>query len=120
VPKGLTGIVKAYRMQEKASQVGFDWDEAEKAYEKVEEEWAEYQEAQTKEEQEEEFGDYLFALINYARLKGINPDNALEKCNIKFKTRFESMEAQAEAMNKGLKDLNLEQMEELWQNAKKH
>ncbi|MGB0242748.1 MAG: MazG nucleotide pyrophosphohydrolase domain-containing protein, partial [Bacteroidia bacterium] len=72
---------------------------AEKAYEKVEEEWAEYQEAQTKEEQEEEFGDYLFALINYARLKGINPDNALEKCNIKFKTRFESMEAQAEAMN---------------------
>ena len=120
VPKGLTGIVKAYRMQEKASQVGFDWDEAEKAYEKVEEEWAEYQEAQTEEEQEEEFGDYLFALINYARLKGINPDNALEKCNIKFKTRFESMEAQAEAMNKGLKDLNLEQMEELWQNAKKH
>ncbi|MDA9214295.1 nucleoside triphosphate pyrophosphohydrolase, partial [Bacteroidia bacterium] len=82
--------------------------------------WAEYQEAQTEEEQEEEFGDYLFALINYARLKGINPDNALEKCNIKFKIRFESMEAQAEAMNKGLKDLNLEQMEELWQNAKKH
>ncbi len=119
VPKGLNSIVKAYRMQEKASQVGFDWDEAEKAYEKVEEEWQEFQEAKNKDEEEEEFGDYLFALINYARLKGINPDNALERCNVKFKTRFQSMEAQAEAMNKGLKDMNLEEMEALWQIAKK-
>ncbi len=119
VPKGLNSIVKAYRMQEKASQVGFDWDEAEKAYEKVEEEWQEFQEAKNKNEEEEEFGDYLFALINYARLKGINPDNALERCNVKFKTRFQSMEAQAEAMNKGLKDMNLEEMEALWQIAKK-
>ncbi len=118
VPKGLNSIVKAYRMQEKASQVGFDWDEAEKAYEKVDEEWAEFKAAKNKDEEEEEFGDYLFALINYARLKGINPDTALERCNLKFKSRFQSMEAQAETMNKGLKDMSLEEMELLWQVAK--
>ena len=120
VPKGLNSIVKAFRMQEKASQVGFDWDEAEKAYEKVEEEWAELKAATNKDEEEEEFGDYLFALINYARLKGINPDTALERCNVKFKTRFQSMEAQAEDLNKGLNDMSLDEMEVLWQNAKKH
>ena len=120
VPKGLNSIVKAFRMQEKASQVGFDWDEAEKAYEKVEEEWAEFKAATNKDEEEEEFGDYLFALINYARLKGINPDTALERCNVKFKTRFQSMEAQAEDLNKGLNDMSLVEMEVLWQNAKKH
>ena len=120
VPKGLNSIVKAFRMQEKASQVGFDWDEAEKAYEKVEEEWAEFKAATNKDEEEEEFGDYLFALINYARLKGINPDTALERCNVKFKTRFQSMEAQAEDLNKGLSDMSLDEMEVLWQNAKKH
>lgn len=120
VPKGLNSVIKAYRMQEKASQVGFDWDEAEKAYEKVEEEWAEFKAATNKDEEEEEFGDYLFALINYARLKGINPDTALERCNVKFKTRFQSMEAQAETMNKGLNDMSLDEMELLWQNAKKH
>lgn len=120
VPKGLNSIVKAFRMQEKASQVGFDWDEAEKAYEKVEEEWAEFKAATNKDEEEEEFGDYLFALINYARLKGINPDTALERCNVKFKTRFQSMEAQAEDLNKGLNDMSLDEMEVLWQNAKKH
>ena len=118
VPKGLNSIVKAYRMQEKASQVGFDWDEAEKAYEKVDEEWAEFKAAKNKDEEEEEFGDYLFALINYARLKGINPDTALERCNLKFKSRFQSMEAQAETMNKGLKDMSLEEMELLWRVAK--
>ncbi len=119
VPKGLNSIVKAYRMQEKASQVGFDWDEAEKAYEKVDEEWAEFKAAKNKDEEEEEFGDYLFALINYARLKGINPDTALERCNLKFKSRFQSMEAQAEDLNKGLNDMSLDEMEVLWQNAKK-
>ena len=118
VPKGLNSIVKAYRMQEKASQVGFDWDEAEKAYEKVDEEWAEFKAAKNKDEEEEEFGDYLFALINYARLKGINPDTALERCNLKFKSRFQSMEAQAEDLNKGLNDMSLEEMELLWQVAK--
>lgn len=118
VPKGLNSVVKAFRMQEKASQVGFDWDSADLAYEKVEEEWIEFQEATTPEHQEEEFGDYLFALINYARLKGINPDTALERCNIKFKTRFQSMESQAENLGKGLNDMSLDEMEALWQNAK--
>ena len=114
VPKGLNSIVKAYRMQEKASQVGFDWDDAELAYEKVVEEWQEFKEAQTPEHQEEEFGDYLFSLINYARLRGINPDTALERCNIKFKRRFQSMEAQAEELGKSLKDMTLAEMEELY------
>lgn len=118
VPKGLNGLVKAYRMQEKASQVGFDWDEADKAYEKVTEEWQEYQEATTKEDKEAEFGDYLFALVNYARLSGINPDDALERTNKKFKDRFQFMENEAEIMGKGLKDMTLDEMEELWVKAK--
>jgi XTP/dITP diphosphohydrolase len=118
VPKGLNGLVKAYRMQEKASQVGFDWDEAEKAYEKVTEEWQEYQEATTKEDKEAEFGDYLFALVNYARLSGINPDDALERTNKKFKYRFQFMENEAEKIGKGLKEMTLDEMEELWVKAK--
>jgi len=118
VPKGLNGLVKAYRMQEKASQVGFDWDEAEKAYEKVTEEWQEYQEATTKEDKEAECGDYLFALVNYARLSGINPDDALERTNKKFKDRFQFMENEAEKMGRGLKDMTLDEMESLWVKAK--
>lgn len=118
VPKGLTGIVKAYRMQEKASQVGFDWNNAEDAYKKVEEEWSEFQEAETKEDREGEFGDYLFALINYARLKGINPDDALELTNHKFLRRFKAIEAMAEAQGKGLQEMTLEQMDSLWNQVK--
>ena len=118
VPKGLNGLVKAYTMQEKASQVGFDWNSADLAYEKVEEEWQEFQEAQSPQEKEAEFGDFLFSLVNFARLSNINPDDALERTNKKFKDRFVSMEAQAEAMGKGLKDLTLDEMEVLWQNAK--
>lgn len=118
VPKGLNGLVKAYRMQEKASQVGFDWDEADKAYEKVTEEWQEYQEATTKEDKEAEFGDYLFALVNYARLSGINPDDALERTNRKFKDRFQFMENEAEKLGRGLKDMSLDEMEALWVIAK--
>lgn len=118
VPKGLTGIVKAYRMQEKASQVGFDWNNAEDAYKKVEEEWREFQEAETKEDREGEFGDYLFALINYARLKGINPDDALELTNHKFLRRFKAIEAMAEVQGKGLQEMTLEQMDSLWNQVK--
>lgn len=118
VPKGLNGLVKAYRMQEKASQVGFDWDEADKAYEKVTEEWKEYQEATTKEDKEAEFGDYLFALVNYARLSGINPDDALARTNKKFKDRFQFMENEAEKLGRGLKDMSLDEMEDLWVKAK--
>ena len=118
VPKGLTGIVKAYRMQEKASQVGFDWNNPEDAYKKVEEEWLEFQEAETHEEKEGEFGDYLFALINYARLKGINPDDALELTNHKFLRRFKAIESMAEAQCKGLQEMSLEEMDSLWDQVK--
>jgi XTP/dITP diphosphohydrolase len=118
VPKGLTGIVKAYRMQEKASQVGFDWNNAEDAYKKVEEEWREYEEATESEEKTAEFGDYLFALINYARLKGINPDDALEMTNQKFLRRFKAIEAIAEGQGKGLQEMSLQEMDALWDEVK--
>lgn len=114
VPKGLTGIVKAYRMQEKASQVGFDWNNPADAYKKVEEEWSEYVSAETKEQKTQEFGDYIFALINYARLSGINPDDALEYTNQKFLRRFKAIEALAEEGGKGLSDMTLEEMDGLW------
>jgi len=118
VPKGLTGIVKAYRMQEKASQVGFDWNNAEDAYKKVEEEWWEYEEATESEEKTAEFGDYLFALINYARLKGINPDDALEMTNQKFLRRFKAIEAIAEGKGKGLQEMSLQEMDAMWDQIK--
>lgn len=118
VPKGLTGIVKAYRMQEKASQVGFDWNNAEDAYKKVEEEWREFQEATTQEERTAEFGDYLFALVNFARLSGVNPDDALELTNQKFLRRFKSIEALAEEHGKGLHEMTLEEMDALWDQVK--
>lgn len=118
VPKGLTGIVKAYRMQEKASQVGFDWNNAEDAYKKVEEEWREFQEAATQEERTAEFGDYLFALVNFARLSGVNPDDALEITNQKFLRRFKSIEALAEEHGKGLHEMTLEEMDALWDQVK--
>ena len=118
VPKGLTGIVKAYRMQEKASQVGFDWNNAEDAYKKVEEEWKEYEEATESEEKTAEFGDYLFALINYARLKGINPDDALEMTNQKFLRRFKAIEAIAEGKGKGLQEMSLQEMDAMWDQIK--
>lgn len=119
VPKGLTGIVKAYRMQEKASQVGFDWNNPEDAYKKVEEEWIEFQTATNNEEKIAEFGDYLFALVNFARLSGINPDDALELTNLKFLRRFRQIEAMAESQNKSLKDMSLEEMDALWEAVKR-
>ena len=118
VPKGLTGIVKAYRMQEKASQVGFDWNNPQDAYKKVEEEWQEFQEAENQAEKEAEFGDYLFALINYARLSGINPDDALELTNHKFIRRFKAIENLAETKGMSLNDMTLEQMDMMWDEVK--
>lgn len=118
VPKGLTGIVKAYRMQEKASQVGFDWNNPQDAYKKVEEEWQEFQEAENQSDKEAEFGDYLFALINYARLSGINPDDALELTNHKFIRRFKAIENLAEAKGMSLNDMTLEQMDLMWDEVK--
>ncbi|MCC5917213.1 MAG: nucleoside triphosphate pyrophosphohydrolase [Cryomorphaceae bacterium] len=122
VPKSLPALVKAFRMQEKARGVGFDWEKPDLAWQKVKEELAEFEVEQhngSPESLEDEFGDILFSLINYARLAGINPESALERTNKKFISRFQSMEKQAESLEKNLYDLDLEQMEELWQKAKK-
>lgn len=119
VPKSLPAMVKAYRMQEKTAQVGFEWENAEQVWEKVEEEMQELREAmQTKDaqtEREEEFGDVLFSLINYARFQNIDPETALEKINRKFKSRFEYIEANA---TESLTDMSLEDMDSLWNKAK--
>jgi XTP/dITP diphosphohydrolase len=120
VPAGLPAMIKAIRMQEKTGQLGFDWDNAEQVWEKVEEELQEYhdsvQTGKSQAEREEEFGDILFSLINYARWQHIDPEAALERVNQKFKTRFEYVERQAGAQ---LKDMPLAEMEALWQEAKK-
>ena len=119
VPKSLPAMVKAYRMQEKTKQVGFEWENAEQVWEKVQEEMAEYKETEDnnlpQEKREEEFGDVLFSLINYARFQGIDPETALERVNQKFKKRFEYIEANA---SKDLNDMSLEEMDALWNEAK--
>jgi MazG family protein len=118
VPISMPGIVKAYRMQEKAAQAGFDWPDKEQVWNKVEEELSEFKEALTPEHKEEELGDLLFSLINYARFENINPDDALEKTNLKFKKRFEFIEQKAEALGLDLKTVGLEQMDKWWNEAK--
>jgi len=119
VPKSLPAMVKAYRMQEKTAQVGFEWENAAQVWEKVEEEIAEYKEAvemnHSQKKKEEEFGDILFSLINYARFQGIEPETALETVNKKFKKRFEYIEAKAP---KRLEDMTLDEMDTLWNEAK--
>ena len=119
VPKSLPAMVKAYRMQEKTKQVGFEWENSEQVWEKVREEMLEYKEAedqgQSQEKKEEEFGDVLFSLINYARFQGIDPETALERVNQKFKKRFEYIEAHAP---KDLQEMSLAEMDELWEKAK--
>lgn len=120
VPKSLPAMIKAYRMQEKTKQVGFEWENAEQVWEKVVEEMNELQEVLQKDEaqdrREEEFGDVLFSLVNYARFNGIDPETALERVNQKFKKRFEYIEANA---GKNLKDMSLNEMDALWNEAKK-
>ncbi|MCL4105765.1 UNVERIFIED_CONTAM: hypothetical protein GTU68_028642 [Idotea baltica] len=115
VPVSLPAMVKAYRMQEKTKQVGFEWENAGQVWEKVEEEIQEFKEAKTPEEAEDEFGDILFSLINYARFKGIDPETALEKVNRKFKSRFEYIEKNAD---RPLEEMNLAEMDDLWNEAK--
>lgn len=118
VPNSMPGIVKAYRMQEKAAQVGFDWPDKKQVWDKVEEELQEFKDALTPEHKEEELGDLFFSLINYARFEGINPDDALEKTNLKFKKRFEHIENRAEENGLDLKSVGLEQMDKWWNEAK--
>ena len=114
-------MVKALRLQDKARQVGFEWDNKEQVYAKVEEEMQELQEAlaeKTQEAVQEEFGDLLFSLVNYARFIDVDPERALEQTNRKFKSRFEQMEVLAEADQKKLHDLSLEEMDALWNKVK--
>ncbi|MEY3323580.1 MAG: hypothetical protein RLZZ417_3163 [Bacteroidota bacterium] len=119
VPNSLPSLIKAYRIQEKTSQVGFDWENKEQVWEKVSEELAEFKEELDKNEsierKEEEFGDLLFSLVNYARFQGINAENALEKVNQKFTKRFQYVENKA---GDNLTKMTLEEMNILWNEAK--
>jgi XTP/dITP diphosphohydrolase len=123
VAKGTPSIVKALRMQEKAAQVGFDWPTPAQVWAKVDEELAELKEEfetnPASEKTEKEFGDYLFSLINVARKYNINPDDALEKTNLKFMKRFQFIEEKAKVLNKNLSDMTLEEMDAYWNEAKK-
>ena len=122
VPKSLPSMVKAMRIQEKARGVGFDWDKPEHVWEKVEEEMMEFKEAAesgTEEQAMSEFGDVLFSLINYARFKKINPDEALEKTNKKFIQRFKYLEDAARRNGKILSEMSLLEMDVFWNEAKK-
>ena len=120
VPNSLPAMVKAYRIQDKAHGVGFDWDNGEQVWEKVEEEMTEFKAEMNHDtpNREEEFGDLLFALINYARHNNIHPEDALEKTNKKFIARFKLMEEKAKQQGKSIAALNLDEMEVLWQSAK--
>jgi XTP/dITP diphosphohydrolase len=123
VPKGLPSMVKAIRLQEKAKGVGFEWPDHQGAWDKVEEELAELREATSSralssDDVEKEFGDLIFSLINVSRYLGINADNALDRTNVKFKARFEHIESAAMAMGKNLKDMDLNEMDTYWDQAK--
>ena len=121
VPRSLPAIVKAFRIQEKVRGIGFDWDNKSQIWEKVLEEIEELKvevEKKNKERIESEFGDVLFALINYARFIDVNPEDALERCNKRFIKRFQIMEKKLKEEEKDLSDMNLEEMEKYWQWAK--
>lgn len=118
VPTALPGLIKAMRMQEKAAKVGFDWDHEDQVWDKVKEELLEFEEATDEAEAEAEMGDLLFSLVNYCRFRGINPADALAKTNQKFKFRFDYVERSAKQANKSLKEMSLDDMEALWQEAK--
>lgn len=122
IPEALPALVKAYRIQDKAANVGFDWEQKEDVWDKVREEISEFEnelknDASTN--REEEFGDLLFSLVNVARLYKLKPDNALEKTNQKFTRRFNYIEQQAIAQGRSLSEMTLDEMETLWQEAKK-
>ncbi len=133
VPVSLPSLIKAFRIQEKAQNVGFDWDSADGAWDKLQEEFAELREAMQHEtapeagdrpqvsefnEVEAEFGDLLFSAVNVGRLSGLNPDSALEHTNQKFTRRFNYVEECALAQGRKLKDMTLGEMDELWNEAK--
>jgi len=122
VPKALPATVKAMRLQEKARQVGFEWDNREQVWDKVEEEIAELKEAIAlgdAHKTEEEFGDLAFSLVNYARFLQVDAENALEKTNKKFLLRFSQMEQVAASQNRMLADMTLAEMDAIWNSIKK-
>lgn len=122
VPDALPALIKSYRIQDKARNVGFDWKEKEDVWGKVEEELNEFKnevKEMDQDKMEEEFGDLLFSLINAARLYKINPENALERCNRKFIRRFNHIEKRTKEENKELSQLSLEEMDVYWDEAKK-
>jgi len=122
VPVSLPAVVKAIRIQEKARQTGFEWKNPEDVWEKVKEEMAELQEAvalQSPEKMEDEMGDVLFSLVNYARFLQVDAETALERTNRKFMTRFRKMEEMAAAIGRPLTDMSLEEMDAIWNEVKK-
>ncbi len=122
VPAGLPPLLKAYRMTDKASGVGFDWENGDDCWKKVLEEMDELQEEVRndgpKERKDEELGDLLFALVNYSRFIKVNADDALEHANAKFKRRFSYMEERARETGRSIAELSPDEMEELWRQAK--
>jgi XTP/dITP diphosphohydrolase len=123
VPKALPSLIKAMRLQEKAKQVGFEWENKEQVWEKVKEEESELQEAIHSSEQdkiEEEFGDLMFSLVNFARFLNVDAENALEITNKKFIQRFTQMEAKALSSGKNLNEMTLDEMDAIWNEIKRH
>lgn len=122
VPRSLPSVVKALRLQEKAKQIGFEWDTREQVWEKVNEEMGELQEAvqeDNKDHMENELGDLLFSLVNYARFLDVDPETALERTNKKFIARFTKMEQQAMSEGKPLAEMSLAEMDAIWNSIKK-
>lgn len=121
VPVSLPSLVKAFRIQEKAANVGFDWEEPKQLWDKVKEELQEFEfelESGSHEKMEAEFGDLLFSLVNAARLFKIHPDSALERTNKKFIHRFNYLEDTAKSMGKKLSDMTLAEMDAIWEKSK--
>ena len=119
VPNSLPAVVKAYRIQEKVKGVGFEFENSEDTWAKVQEEINEFKAETDQNKREEEFGDVLFSLINYARFTGINPEDALERTNKKFINRFQQIEELAEKQGKNISELTLEEQDQLWEQVKK-
>jgi XTP/dITP diphosphohydrolase len=123
VPRSLPALVKAGRIQEKVAGAGFDWEQPEQVYEKLEEELGELQSEVLHGKQEKiesEFGDVLFSMVNYARFLNVNPENALERTNKKFSKRFQYLEAKAKEAGKDLQSMSLSEMDTYWEEAKNH
>lgn len=121
VPVSMPSLIKAYRMQEKAANIGFDWDKKEEVWNKVDEELGELRaemEKGDKENMQKEYGDFLFSLVNAARLYDINPDTALEQTNSKFRRRFNYIEEHSKEIGRNLPDMTLAEMDSLWNEAK--